>query len=362
MLDEQALQLLTAFVDGELTRRQRKAVLRLLHRSSEARALVGELQENVHRLRQLPRRELPLDFATTVLQAIQAPTAPTLPRRGGRRWMASAAVAAAVLLAIVGGFFFLGRTAESPTNPRPGPVAAQPKVSPWLGNLIDGTVENYARPLPMGLQIAFRDLDQPAQRERLAQGLKKGNAFHVDVTVRNREHAVQRIKNVLKDQSITLLVDPAAQAKLKEKEPKTQFVLYAENLQPDEVAAIMEQLHATSAPAKNGAPGFESLWLTSFTTDDQTQLADLMGARPEQFQPPQPKLFEDIPIVKPLDKNKDKKGETGVKTPRPQRYAVVLASGGDRPGALSPEVRRFLAARSQHRPGTVQVLLVLHAA
>ena len=39
MLSEPLRQLLTTFVDGELTNRQNRAVLRLLRRSAEARAL-----------------------------------------------------------------------------------------------------------------------------------------------------------------------------------------------------------------------------------------------------------------------------------------------------------------------------------
>ena len=51
MLSERDLQLLTAFVDGELTRRERKVVLRLLHRSSQARSVLQELQECMKYLR-----------------------------------------------------------------------------------------------------------------------------------------------------------------------------------------------------------------------------------------------------------------------------------------------------------------------
>jgi len=42
MLSDQVLELLTAFVDGELHQRQREEVLRLLNRSSEARELVRQ--------------------------------------------------------------------------------------------------------------------------------------------------------------------------------------------------------------------------------------------------------------------------------------------------------------------------------
>src|SRR5262245_15616447 len=178
MLDERALELLTAYVDGELTRRERKAALRLLNESSEARAVLGDLQKNVHRLRQLPRHQLPADFAASVLDAMQRPVAPmpgaaaALPRRRSRAWKGLAA-AAAVLLAIVGGYC-LRRPLDHgrPIEP-PGPLVRTPKINPWVGSLIDGAVEHSAQPLPAGLEIAIRDLHETPKRERLAQELKK---------------------------------------------------------------------------------------------------------------------------------------------------------------------------------------------
>jgi hypothetical protein len=61
---------LTAFVDGEVSARQRKAVQRLLHESADARALLQQFQENAKRLRDLPRRQLEPAFASRVLQSI----------------------------------------------------------------------------------------------------------------------------------------------------------------------------------------------------------------------------------------------------------------------------------------------------
>ena len=43
MLPEQDRELLTSYVDGELSTRQRKTVLRLLRRSAEARELLRQL-------------------------------------------------------------------------------------------------------------------------------------------------------------------------------------------------------------------------------------------------------------------------------------------------------------------------------
>jgi anti-sigma factor RsiW len=109
MLSEETQELLSAFVDGELNAPERVAVARLLQQSSEARELVRHLQENAHRLRQLPRRRLEPGFADDVLQMIAMRHPRHARPRGAarRRWLpAFAASAAAVLLvAVFGGLY-----------------------------------------------------------------------------------------------------------------------------------------------------------------------------------------------------------------------------------------------------------------
>jgi hypothetical protein len=106
MLPERYCELLTAYVDGELSARQRKLVLRLLHKSGEARQLLRQLQVDAAMVRDLPRRKLDADLSSRVLQHI----ADRGLQRGGPRpaaarsmgWPAWAGwvAAAAVLLSI----------------------------------------------------------------------------------------------------------------------------------------------------------------------------------------------------------------------------------------------------------------------
>src|SRR5437879_440778 len=106
MLPDQVTELLTAFVDGELGQRQRKAALRLLQRSSEARELLRELQENAHKIKQLPRRKVEPSLVNDILQAIaeqqKQPAQPRPARR--RRWMPyfAASLAASLLIGVIG--------------------------------------------------------------------------------------------------------------------------------------------------------------------------------------------------------------------------------------------------------------------
>ena len=61
MLLDRYRQLLTAYVDGELSSRQRRHVVRLLHRSAEARRLLRQLEADAKSLRDLPRPALSVD-------------------------------------------------------------------------------------------------------------------------------------------------------------------------------------------------------------------------------------------------------------------------------------------------------------
>src|SRR5262249_30056386 len=62
MLRARHRELLPAYVDGELSNRQRRQFLRLLHRSPEARVLLRQMQRDAKALRDLPRPRLPGDL------------------------------------------------------------------------------------------------------------------------------------------------------------------------------------------------------------------------------------------------------------------------------------------------------------
>src|SRR5437868_7421574 len=103
MLSERHSQLLTAYLDRELSARERKAVFRLLRRSPEARALLRQMQQDARALGQLPARKLPADFPLKVVRTIAerglrpGGLRPPIRPRGIPAW-AGLAAAAAVLL------------------------------------------------------------------------------------------------------------------------------------------------------------------------------------------------------------------------------------------------------------------------
>ncbi len=133
MLSDQICQLLSAFVDGELSNRQRKAVERLLRRSPEARTLLRKLRHNADRLRALPRPHAAPDLSDRVVRAIRQRGL----RPGVRRAAASVrptfwfgyAAAAMVLLAVgLGSFLFFSRPKQQHNG---GEQIAQATPPPW---------------------------------------------------------------------------------------------------------------------------------------------------------------------------------------------------------------------------------------
>jgi hypothetical protein len=161
MLTDRCRQLLTASVDRELSNRERKAVLRLLHRSAEARALVRQLQQDSHRLRALPRQHLGEEFAQALLLTIAERQLQPHGRRMRRLhaqpaavplW-AGMAVAASVLFLIgFGSFFYFAQTLpdENPGGPLALPATPPHPVDniPSAAGLADATPPRHVTPHP----------------------------------------------------------------------------------------------------------------------------------------------------------------------------------------------------------------------
>jgi hypothetical protein len=378
MLSEKSLQLLTAFVDGDLSARQRKLATRLLHKSSEARQIVKELQENVYRLQKLPKRNLEPEFAEHIVRILQrtslaapqvTPTAAphtvpaTLPIV--RRWSRGSryAVAASLLLFAGGGIYLATRTGNPPViNP---PVIAENNnknadnidFGPTIAELIKGTVGDFSKTVPpqrAGTQLAFAELSEKGAAARLAKELAGAKAVHVEVAVKNRAEAVRRLDKALQSQGIKVLIDKDdAQAKLKNPQLRTEYVLYVENVTADELTALLKDL--------SGAPTFETMTVSAVTSDDQQQVCQLLGLEPKDLERPPPA----VDLHKGLPKDNSK--PTIVTIPqRPMadapRLALVLAADSQARGRLSSELDYFRGQRQPLQPGKLRVILVIHQA
>src|SRR5262245_9722365 len=130
MLNDRDQQLLTAYVDGELSARQRRAAMKLLRRSPEARNLLRQLQADSDALIRLalPSDHHAPDVSDPVIQIIverglQPGTPKPQPTNAVPVWKGLAA-AAAVLLAVSAASYFYFK-ATQPNEPRRKPVVNQ---------------------------------------------------------------------------------------------------------------------------------------------------------------------------------------------------------------------------------------------
>jgi hypothetical protein len=442
MLADRYHELLTAYVDGELGARQRKAVLRLLRRSAEARGLLRQLQDDAAALRRLPRPRLGEDFPSRVLQAVRNrrlhPGRPALPRLQPRSvpvWVGVALAASILLLVGLSSYLYFAQTpAEQPDSqsmtqngpprasdehvqpgpdqaarPAPGPknnpqppkepqpsdlpkpsppdVAAKPEDKPETPRSpasTPGTDSVLTQP------VSGMEMFQPGKAEvtlpvilkiddldvaKLKAELLKDSGFRVEMPCRESVWGLERLQAAFKANGFTLLIEQVAQARLKQPKLRTNFVLYAEDLTPDELAKVLQLAGSEDKKAeakKKGDGQFNGIVLTRMNKDDRKELG-LLGVEDKSVQGSKPSGPLGVDPRKPLSETtgdqvvqalagqgstgRAEAGKPAVKAP--ERLVLVLPYNPDRPRPGSPEVKHFLDNRKPPRAGTIQVLLVL---
>jgi anti-sigma-K factor RskA len=394
MLSDQLRQLLTAYVDGELTNRQRKAVERLLRRSPEARALLAQLQEDARRLHALPRHRLGEEFTARVLRGVRQRNAEERSRRAAREaalplWT-SVAAAAAVLIAVgFGSYFYFthqppdDRSAAARTQP------TDPTPDPDNGSKDNGSrvVDNHTTPtdppktpqpreeLPMpvavnpekpkdpvnpetviGSETPQPDLEmfkphvvkppfmlvedvRALHAERLRKELGEETALRVELPCNDTAKGFRRLQTALKEVGVTLAIDAAAQNRLDKPRLRSNYVLFVEDLTAEELARALARVGADdkkAAEARTKPDGqFSKVVVNRLIEADVKELSTVLRVEASQLQPGSGKS----------------KGT--------ERLALAVTYNPERPKANSPEVKRYLESRKPARPGALQVLLVL---
>jgi hypothetical protein len=389
MLPNRHLQLLTAYVDGELSPRQRRHATRLLRQSDEARVLLRQLQDDAARVRQLPRLASPIDLSTPVLAALgpgkrrptvrlASPASPPVPTWVG--W----ATAAAVLLTVGPGTFLYysqpgsgGSSATRRTKPdeqkppvrddhlaknlpasyedkqdvpppppeedQPGKGDREPERTPEKAIAIDkplpekpddpvladGGKEPFSKfeRIELALPVVFKlhDLDQPNQARKLRDHLADAPSYRVEVLARNPTRAFDRVKGVLEARKIALVIDAGAQAMFKP-QIKSDYGLFIENITSADLAEL---------------------------------LADLGAADKAPNRKPPEKLLEGSLVVKELSvvDQKELIGLLGV-DPIRKRPAPTKSTGLDVRKSISDstakQVEEILEGKRAPRPGTTQ--------
>jgi len=364
MLSEQEMDLLTGYVDGELNDRQREAVMRLLNMSAEAREMLRQLQENAHKLKQLPQHNVEPSLVDEILQAIadeqaQVTTqAPSRPARGSWVPYIAASLAASLLIAAMGFLYYKHMIdPESPTKdeapfakgeekkpekqqpgvtPTPQPTPPSPrKPNPLVDHLVNGTFDGFSKPIPIDpvFVARFSEIKDGQKTTQLAKELQRDPIVQLDITVKGNKVAMDRLKNVLRENKITLVADASATKKLADKtQGKVEYVVYADNMTSDEVMKLMSELSKDyvqpfNMKQKDMTSPYQKVTVTPAAKDDRQKLDKLLGE----------------PNMKPAANR--------------ERQAVVLPVVGANPSA---EVAQFAKQRPAPQPGAIRLLIKIH--
>jgi hypothetical protein len=376
MLPERYSQLLTAYLDGELSPRRRRAVLRLLRKSGQARALFRRLQQDSRRLRALPAAGPVPDLAPRVLHAIAhqglhpvpdpaAAAAAAVAPTAASAWAGwvGLAVAASLLLAITSlSFTFFSHL---PTSAQEEPIVKSTPTPPELAPKPTPTPKTKPVADEPGYKVALHRLSAQGEQTRLYKELRKDTSYRLSLTCRDAGKAVDRLQRLLRARGVGVVVDRAARERMARKEPTT-YLLYAENLHADELTNILRHLGFSGKGQAKQAP-CETAYVSTLTGAQRSDLARLLGVAPDKLPVPPKALpavdeplpeLKDLVIEMPVPAEKAKTGEPVRKgPPAPARLALVLAA--DAVGPAGPDVRSFLQRRPAQRPGTLQVLVVL---
>lgn len=445
MLQDRYRQLLTAYVDGELSRRQRRHVARLLSRSAEARQLLQQLQADAQALRQLPRPELPTDLTGPILRTIAQRRLTPGQRRiasstSASPWIAPFAswAAAAAILVILGATSYLyfasslsqqAKTDLAQKQPAPPAVDSQPKRvdSPSIEDETPQIVSREKSPqskdqaaaaktlvvgkerrdnngpkvsdkapsqpkeetaltdrlemfqldrvpdiLPLVVKVS--DLEQDSVRKQLSSELRKDSDFRLELPCQNGTKAFERVQKAAQTLHFGLILDKQAQERIKSKW-RTNYVLYVENLPPDELIRFVQQIGIEDRKSAAGRPAearIDRLVLTRMTAQHRKELSTLLGIDPTTT----PSRTTEAPVADPRKPLTDLTAQQVEKAlagqgsaPRPQNgkpaakapehYVLVLPYNPVRPTPGSDEIKLFLEKRKPARAGTIRVLLVL---
>lgn len=409
MLPDSDAQLLTAYVDGEVSARQRKAVVRLLRRSGAARALLHRLREDARALGQLSRPQLAADFSDRVLQAIsqrglRPPRPVARPAAVVPLWKVLSA-AAAILVAVGASSFlyFSGLLAggkpssavarkDRKEKERTADVKKDGRQTPPLRTaIVDGKKDKPERPGDKDTQPPEKVVRNPDNDPKSVPPDKVPVVKPRDDIRTDRVGGMEMISPDRADVFVPALfrlqyLKQEAQRKALLGELSRHEALYAEVLCRDGTQALprvqavlkangiglvldpMAQLYLKKPKLRS----HYLLFLEDVTPAELGRILEQLGQdNPRQAPGPFAVADANLVLVRlTLDHRKKLALYLG-SDPRPlaaagrsadkvsQRQALALAYNGVPPRPQSAEVKRFLGSRRPARKGTLQVMLIL---
>jgi hypothetical protein len=240
-------------------------------------------------------------------------------------------------------------------------------TSPGRDGLRQTQLERIELALPVIHQL--HALDQPENARRLSAQIGAAPAFRIELLARDASRGLARVRAAAARLKLALVIDPTAQARLKKPRWRTDFALFAENITPAEMVALLRAIGKADRPGgdkKSAERRFDgALVVKELSPWDRKELTDLLGVDPVRVRPGPAKKQAALDITRPLSEQTREDvaaALAGKRAPRPgtnqpERSVLVLPLGGSR--IKSPELRRFLDQRRPAQTGTVQVFLVL---
>lgn len=432
MLSDRSRELLTAFVDGELTPRQRTQAEQLLRESAEARELLRRLQDDAARLTGLNPPALEQDLSAIVVDAIRERRLQPGRRRNflhrptefPTRALLAAAASVLLLVAMSAYLFIVVPTLQpdvrrepvafeqpkadpvakvadhndggdeqppalptAPEAPRVAENAAdeRPFVGPPAPEREPGPVTPRAEPpvyvdrmtelfrpgrveVTLPVILSLHDLAEEAGRKRLLAEFRKDSSFRIELPCRNATRAFDRVQSALRTHDVGLIVDQDARVRLQQPLWKTNYLVFAEDVTPEDLAAVLHEANVLDHKGKASEAQLADLVVTRLSKDHRKLLSDLLGVDPIAVPPRAAgplgtdphKPLPELTAGQVADALSGSPGKSPAGAARPPaRQALALAYNAERPRTGSAEVRRFLDSRKPPRPGTLQILLIL---
>ncbi|MGF1582729.1 MAG: anti-sigma factor family protein [Gemmataceae bacterium] len=391
MLSDEHKELLTAYVDGELSPQELRQAESLLGSSRRARMFVKKLESDSRRLTALSPDTLPTDFSerivntiveqgldtgtfpalpsaptttsgpetvpTTVTTIPPNPSPPTVPAESleelpvsfpGKRLLARAShgqlnwaawvVALVMFLAVVITSFSYFASNNEKFQPKDQMVDREnkPQKKPLKKRI---PIKQSQPDNDILLEFAGADYQRLKTWPKLQAQLQKHDAFQFDVQCWDQAKTIARLKKALKPLKIQLLTAlPSKSKRKKPVEPKQRqsYVVFLENVFDKELNKIFETLGENRGSDESPV---RIIQLTKSQKEDRAKVAKLLSVDAEELEP--------LP-TKPNEKK------------RPQRLAIMLAANSSDENSAKSTIRRFLRSRLPGRPGTKQIVFVLH--
>jgi Putative zinc-finger len=239
--------------------------------------------------------------------------------------------------------------------------------------------EDHFAPIPYRVAVFMpaRELTQRNRQEELADKLRRASAQHLDLYCRQTATALDRLQGAFKAQSIQFVMTPDAENAHK-LGLKTDYLLYGENVTPDDVVAVLRQVAIDERKAEAGRRGpkqpgqFQNVLVDGISPDDYKLLARVLKvdlSKPDGVQGKTPPGIDPLKPLATRTADEVVRSLKGQGTPRPEpgrsmskapeRLLVVSTCNPIHPDPKAAQVQRFLTSRKDRLPGMMQVLIVL---